>query len=152
VKVIPPTSPDRYITGFDALNIPLTDGTAADWHFFATFIESNGNARLAGVDYPDTSALFGGYGVRECGASLRSSGRPDVSGPVWAADFVRAVLDLVYRSAVVDGVRPDHVAAGDLLDRDSDRGALSAKLAELKSRISDKSRELIEARETKRLA
>ncbi len=30
MKAIPTTSPDRYITGFDALNIPLSDGTAAD--------------------------------------------------------------------------------------------------------------------------
>lgn len=152
MKAIPTTSPDRYITGFDALNIPLNDGTSADWHFIATFIESSRPARLAGVDYPSTAGMFGAFGVRECGESLRTAGRPDVAGPVWAADFVRAVLDLVYRSAVVDRVRPDHVPAGDLLDRPADRGALAAKLAELKSQVSDHSRKLIEEWESQQLA
>lgn len=151
MKTIPTTSPARYITGFDALNIPSDDGGCADWHFGASFLDSNRSARVTGVNYPDTSAAFGPYGVRECGAALRAAGRPDVAGQVWAADHVRAVLDLVYRSAVIEGVRPDHVRAGDLLDNPNDLRSLAAKLAELKASVSDRARNLIEEWESKQL-
>jgi hypothetical protein len=46
-------------------------------------------------------------------------------GDVWAADFVRAILDMVYRAAVLEAARPDHLRPAELLDRESDRAALA---------------------------
>ena len=140
---IPPTSPDRYVTGFAALNIPLADGTAADWHFVATFIESASTARVAGLNSPSASVVFGGYGVHECGRELRACGHVGTDGEVWAADFVRAILDLVHNS-VAEGRRPDHVDVDDLLDRESDRRELAARLADLKRAMPEDARSLIE--------
>jgi hypothetical protein len=143
MKTVPPTSPERYVTGFDALNIPLSDGSSADWHFHAAFIESASAARVAGIDRPDTNGIFGRYGVRECGRELRRCGHVGTVGEVWAADFVRAILDLVYAS-VASGHRPDHVDVDDMLDSEADRRDLAARLADLKASVSDRARALVE--------
>jgi hypothetical protein len=148
---IPATTPDRYVTAFAALNIPLADGTAADWHFIATFLESSSTAPVAGLNYPSSAAVLGRSGVRECGRELRAAGHVGTEGDVWAADFVRAILDMTYRAAALDGARPDHIRPRELLDRPSDLLALSGKLAELKAAVSDESRKLIEEWERKEL-
>lgn len=148
---IPPTSPERYLTGFEALNIPLADGTAADWRFHEVFVACEGPAHVAGAGYPPTSVFFGGYGIRECGDQLRKMGRADVLGPVWAADHVRAILDLVAKS-VMERRLPDHVPADDLLDREADRAELRRKVAEFRAKVSDDVRNLIDRWGTKCLA
>ena len=93
MNAFPHTSERNYITGKAALNVPNEDGSFADWHFDEVFLSGRGKIRIAGQDTPETAALLGNYGIRECGGVLRRFG---VSLPtddkVYAASTVLAIL------------------------------------------------------------
>lgn len=113
MKIIPATTPTRYLTGACALNIPAPERTSGDWHFQNVFFVSPRPAQIAG-DGPDTlvdtNRLFGGYGIHECSTVLRDCGviLPDCI-PVYAANHYRAILDLLI-SSVRDGKPVDYLA------------------------------------------
>jgi len=134
---IPSTSPEHYLTGQAALNVPYDDNTFADWHFDEVFLSGRGRFRVAGQDFPDTSQFLGSYGVRECSAVLRRYGvKLDDGEKVYAANHVRAVLDMVV-SALSKGKVPAHVTVDDTLDSPESLRDFHEQLGALKKRITD---------------
>ena len=137
MNTLPPTSPDCYITGKAALNVPNEDGSFADWHFTETFLSGRGKIRVAGMDTPTTTPMLGNYGVRECSATLRRFGLavPDTE-KVYTANHVRAILDMVLASLAKKKM-PAHVVAEEFIDSESELAELRSKVQELKTKISD---------------
>lgn len=96
---IPETSPEYYIYGMAALNIPAPENTFGDWHFMGIFGDPEVKIRLAGVGPEaeiNTNPLFGSDGVHECSQTLREMGIQIPEGKlVYSANHYRALLDLV---------------------------------------------------------
>lgn len=132
---LPSTSQANYITGKAALNVPNEDGSFADWHFDEVFLSGRGKIRIAGKDAPDTAALLGNYGIRECSSVLKRFGvaiQPEQK--VYAANHIRALLDMVLASVEKNKV-PEHVSMGDMLDSPQEIEELKAQVAMLKKKI-----------------
>lgn len=136
MNTLPDTSETAYLTGMTALNIPTEDGDFSDWHFMATFLQGKGRLRIAGKDSADTTPILGSYGIRECSDLLRRYG---VNIPqdqkVYSADFVRALLDLVYTNILENQAPPTHLRVDDFLDDELLQIAFFKKLQELKTHI-----------------
>lgn len=138
MNTLPVTSPDHYLTGQAALNIPMEDGRFADWHFSEVFLSGRGRFQIAGENFPDTANFLGDYGIRECSDVLRRHGLVLPDGTrVFAASPVRATLDLVL-SAVSRGKVPLHVTLDDTLDDSHMRQDFNHQLQSLKRHISDR--------------
>ena len=114
---IPQTSQTQYITGSAALNIPDETGDAADWHFCEHFLNENNllSIPVAGVNFMSTTHILGDYGVHECSESLKRQGVYNINGTVYAANAVRAVLDLALRHICERGSSPEHIDANEYL-------------------------------------
>lgn len=138
MNAFPHTSERNYITGKAALNVPNEDGSFADWHFDEVFLSGRGKIRIAGQDTPETAALLGNYGIRECGGVLRRFG---VSLPtddkVYAASHIRAILDMVLYS-IANQRPPEHVSVHDMLDAPEDVAELKTQVKTLQGKITDK--------------
>jgi hypothetical protein len=138
MNAFPHTSERNYITGKAALNVPNEDGSFADWHFDEVFLSGRGKIRIAGQDTPETAALLGNYGIRECGGVLRRFG---VSLPtndkVYAATHIRAILDMVLYS-IANQRPPEHVTVHDMLDAPEDVAELQTQVKTLQGKITDK--------------
>lgn len=133
---IPETTPDKYLTGTSALNVPTEDGRFADWHFAETFLKEGTRFRVAGQNYPSTVDIFGKYGIRECGEILRAYGVPLEPGkPVYVANYVRAILDLVY-NLTREHKAPDFLKLDDFLEEE-DKAETISKIEAIKNKISD---------------
>lgn len=92
-------SPERYISGMAALNLPAPEGTSGDWHFLNLFYNNKPReVFIAGEKgVVDTRHIYGTYGVYECSNALRSRGLHSSStNPSYAANHFRAILDLIY--------------------------------------------------------
>ncbi len=128
------------------LNIPMADGKSADWHFTSVWFSERGKFRVAGKDTADSIPIFGDYGIRECGQILRDHGVPlNADDVVYAADFVRAILDLLYDN-IVQGYVPLHLSLDEFLDDPKDQDQFWQQYQKLKSFCSDsKQRQLLEA-------
>jgi hypothetical protein len=136
--LFPQTSPEHYITGKAALNVPNEDGTFADWHFDEVFLSGRGKIRIAGQDAPETTNWFGDYGIRECGDVLRRFGVAiDPTAQVYSATHVRAILDMLI-SSLCQHRLPLHVSVEDLLDSTKDVAQLKGQLQNLKTKLTDK--------------
>lgn len=106
IRELPTTSPQHYLTGMTAVNIPSPDGTG-DWHFRAAFFgypDSPPRYTVAGVNCIDTTDLFGNAGIYDCKSALLRYGVfgkdnaiqvVEPVGPVYAADHYRASADLL---------------------------------------------------------
>ena len=137
MKQIPDTSPTAYLTGSAALNIPTEEGDFADWHFTETFLGEKGDFRITGKNFIDTNEVFGTYGIRECSGILRRYGADiEEGGKVYAANFVRAALDLIYKN-VAEHKMPAHIRIDDILDDEAEQSEFFKKLQLLKSTVSD---------------
>lgn len=137
MNTVPSTSERNYLTGRTALNIPTEEGDFADWHFTEAFLHPQSRFHIAGKNFPDTYDYLGDYGIRECADILRRSGAPVVPGQkVYAASYIRAILDLVLTS-ILEGHLPRHVAVNPLLDDEQDLQELDTRIAQLKQRIKD---------------
>lgn len=113
---LPATSTEHYLTGMTALNIPGDDGKCADWHFTSIFLSNNNKYRIAGLNIPETHHILGDYGIRECSHILRKHGvQLKNEARVYSANFIRAILDLLYEN-LVHGNVPNHIQVSDLLD------------------------------------
>jgi len=71
-------TPDSYLTGLVALNLPAPEGITGDWHK-PGIIQPGDEQRLdqfcaGGRRFPDTRKLMGLDGVHDCAGSLRSQG------------------------------------------------------------------------------
>lgn len=136
-NTIPPTSEKEYLTGRTALNIPYEDGTFADWHFSEVFLSGRGGFHRAGKEVPDTSEILGSYGIRECSDVLRRFGVPVEEGKkVYAANHIRAILDLVLRS-IQKHKLPAHIYAPDMLDDTESMQELQKQIYRVKQSIQD---------------
>lgn len=135
---LPATSPEHYLTGQAALNVPSDDGDFADWHFTEVFLSGRGRFVVAGENFIDTTPLLGTYGIRECADVLREHGlQIPEHEKVYAANHVRAVLDLVL-SALEKGQVPSHITVDDTLDSEASRRDLSEQIERLKMRMTDR--------------
>jgi hypothetical protein len=135
MNTIPETTETEYLTGITALNIPTEEGDFSDWHFTDTFLRGKTRLRIAGQDSADTSSLLGNYGIRECSNLLRRYG-VDIpeEKKVYSADFVRALLDLVYTNILENRI-PEHLQVEDVLDNESQQEIFFKKLQELKTHV-----------------
>ena len=99
------TSPEHYLTGRTALNIPCPEGTG-DWHFNEVFV-GYGHVRpvylVAGIDLVDSTSAIGQMGVYDCRQRLEKMGLTLPAGAIYAADHYRAILDIV-NHAVLNGL------------------------------------------------
>ncbi|MBI6725698.1 hypothetical protein YA0089_19010 [Pseudomonas viridiflava] len=96
--MLPPTSPKRYISGISALNIPSDSGTG-DWHTFATLRRPTRRQiplKLVGdgQDF-NSNTIFGSRGVVDCTEQCEKYGIPFEDSPVYAANHIRALADMV---------------------------------------------------------
>ena len=116
---LPQTTPEHYLTGTSALQIPTEGGDFADWHFDETFLTEGARFRVVGVNYPSTQTWFGVYGIRECSSVLRAAGVALPEGAqFFAANYVRAILDLVIVGSA-EHRSLSHIQAGELLHEDA---------------------------------
>lgn len=137
MKIIPQTSERHYLTGMTALNIPMEDGHIADWHFTGAFLHPSSRFHIAGENRLDTHDHLGDYGIRECSDVLRRFGAQVAPGQkVYAATYVRAILDLVL-SSILNGHFPAHVEVHDLLYNEKDLSELAMQVTQLQQRIKD---------------
>ena len=61
-------SPERYISGFPALNLPSPEGTSGDWHFWGAFYRKKkdaGTIFLAGEGEALNTSKIGRASCRE---------------------------------------------------------------------------------------
>ncbi len=111
---LPDTTETEYLTGITALNIPTEDGDFSD-----TFLRRKTRLRIAGKNSADTTKILGNYGIQECSNLLRRYG---VNIPeekkVYSADFVRALLDMVYTNTLENRI-PEHLQVEEILDDES---------------------------------
>jgi hypothetical protein len=134
---LPHTSPDHYLTGRAALNVPNPDGSFADWHFDEMFLSGRRTPRIAGIDTEQTDIYFGNYGIRECSEVLRRFGLniPEQQ-KVYTATHIRALLDMVVFS-LNKGKIPHHVSVLDLIDSDDEIEEIKTQVQQLKQKISN---------------
>jgi hypothetical protein len=121
---LPRTSPTSYLSGFTALNIPTPDGRNGDWHFTSAFLGPRARIFVAGASpeaFVNTNDILQKEGIIERSEALRASGVSLASGEkvYYAADYVRAVIDLLISHAK-NGGSSDHVIAADLFDTHED--------------------------------
>src|SRR4051812_23600347 len=101
-KTMPVTTPKHYITGMTALNIPDPQSKGGDWHFHEAFYGRGTlppKIFLAGEGEEwNTNTVLADFGIHECSAVLRRLGL-DISQSqrVYAANHLRAILDMLYR-------------------------------------------------------
>jgi len=128
--VIPATSPNTYLGGIAALNLPSPEGTG-DWHFMQTFFVVRSRRSIGficgdGCEV-DTNALLGSTGVFECSKLLKSLGVTFQGTTAYAATHRRAVADLVIFS-ISTGKSFDHTYIDGWLPRPSDKIGLKKML------------------------
>lgn len=136
---LPDTTETEYFTGITALNIPTEDGDFSDWHFTEIFLLENTRFRIACQNLADTTPILGSYGIRECSNLLRRYG---VNIPekqkVYSANFIRALLDLVYTN-ILENRMPEHLQVEEILDDELQKEIFLKKLQELKKHIQNQS-------------
>ena len=142
---IPKTSKTQYITGSAALNIPDETGDAADWHFFEHFLNVNNlpTIHVSGVNFMSTHQMLGDYGIYECSETLKRMGVPNISEPVFAANAVRAVIDIALRHIYERGGIPEHIAPDEYLDDSAQFDALKSQAERACGRLSQQQADLL---------
>jgi hypothetical protein len=132
---LPDTTLQHYLTGTSAMTIPDGEGDFVNWHFTDTFLGGKASFRIAGRNFPDTAALFGTTGVRECSEILRRSGvELSASQKFYAANRDRALLDLVVAN-VQQGKTLDHLRIEDFADSEAEAAHLHELFQSLYSRL-----------------
>jgi hypothetical protein len=138
---------DRYITGLYALNLHhqrREEEPGGDWH---------GNLWDGITELPDrrvsyagegcgidTLAVWGGYGIRDERELLAGMGiRVNGDGGGYAADYYRAVLDIIYYELMrYDGVRSMGGALYDYFDTREQREVIIKKISGERGRFTRK--------------
>lgn len=105
-KIIPKTSENSYISGWEALNIPNEKGDTADWHPRTYLFSSD---PLEEIKLYDTTDFFGNKGIKK-----RTIYYPEKK-EVYIADFSRAIADLLvtmkdYQVSSLYGCRKDFLS------------------------------------------
>ena len=97
---IPETSPRRYISFEQALNLRCPGEDTGDWHFDTAWFDypdgPHRTARIAGQGgLVDTTPALGERGVRDMGQVLHAQGVREGKGPpVYVANHYRAIADI----------------------------------------------------------
>jgi len=98
---IPPTSRERYISFFHALNLREPNEDTGDWHFQSLWYDktddpSHSPIALAGEGgcLIDTNPILGNLGVREMGAIVFAQELTKMRQDIYVANHYRAVADL----------------------------------------------------------
>ena len=95
--VIPPTSPNSYISFRRALNLILPDEQTGDRHFHDYFFgfPKGTVTPLAGPSgVVDTTPVLGSKGVRDMGMIIAEHDIQPYQGPVYVANHYRAIADI----------------------------------------------------------
>ena len=94
---VPRTTPQAYLSGVTALNLPSPEGTSGDWHFLPGPLAPTARFVLAGehVDaFVNTNPLLGEDGVYDCTRTLERLGNSIPPGETaFAANHYRAMCD-----------------------------------------------------------
>jgi len=101
-----------YLTGLTALNIPIPGRLPADWHSFG--LANVHSWMWAGTTLRDTSHLIGMTGVYDATEALRRFA-PETTEGTLAADYERAVFDLLYHFVMISKPVPN-IQARDIDD------------------------------------
>lgn len=148
---IPETSPDRYLGGMAALNLPTGIGTG-DWHQVQTFFRPHrrlSRSFISGVGcQTDTTDLLGRAGIIDCTQVVESSRIPHHGARVFAATHARAVADLVL-AAVRRGLSPDFVVLDDYMPRPDDKREVFDLLQIAAAKLSANDRQQVNVWRTK---
>lgn len=144
---IPETTPQRYITGKAALNLPAPEGTSGDWHFVISFYDpANSNKPLSLLlagegEQLNTNPIYGEYGIYECSEAMRRRNLilPEGMTAVYAANHFRAILDMVYNTLTVyQRVVALQGATEDWLDTEEQKEELLKEAAKMLPFFADK--------------
>jgi hypothetical protein len=130
------TSSEKYLTGNTALNIPTEDGDFADWHGTSIFSSGNSKYIIAGENSRDTNNIFGSYGVRECSSIIKQYFGLVFSDKVYAANYIRALLDIVFNTSF-DGRKPTKKVR-DILSKSFEQSEFWKRFNILKKQINNK--------------
>lgn len=121
--MIPETSPEHYISGIAALNIPSVDGTG-DWHMHGVFRANTKKPPLlfiVGEGEPfNSNKIFGNEGIIECSHILDEFKIEHVSEKVYAANHIRAIADLILYFSET-GSSLDHLPINDWLNNEEQK-------------------------------
>lgn len=85
-KKIPKTTKDKYISGWEALNIPIDNKGAVDWHPVQYFHTNNPNQY---IKLYDRDNILGDIGISKKHVSFPSNEL------VYIADTTRAIIDIL---------------------------------------------------------
>jgi hypothetical protein len=120
---IPATSPDRYLGGMAALNLPSHRGTG-DWHMEQTFFrqrETRSRSFISGKGcLTNTTDLLGQEGIYDCSKLLDELQIAHEEGPAYAATHARAIADLVLSAVLMDKAL-DHLQLDAWMPRQTDK-------------------------------
>lgn len=148
---IPETTPDRYLGGMAALNLPTAAGTG-DWHQVQTFFRPRrrlSRSFISGVGcQTDTTDLLGRAGIVDCTQVVERLRIPHQGARVFAATHARAVADLVL-AAVLRGESPDFVDLDDYMPRPDDKREVFDLLQMAAAKLSADARQQVNAWRTK---
>ena len=145
--MLPHTTPQHYITGKTALNIPSKEGTG-DWHFQESFY-GRGNLKpkisLAGEGEPlDTNPILADFGIYECSSTLREWGLPiSDEEKVYAANHYRAMLDMLYRCAKKN-IYPHHLDIDEWFNTPEEISFLLEAINRMEAKLPNTERQVIE--------
>jgi len=137
--MLPHTTPNHYITGMTALNIPSPEGRQGDWHFHESFYGRNGQEPtifIAGEgELWNTNAILANFGIYECSDTLRRLGLEiPLTEKVYTANHCRAMLDMLYR-LVKEHTYPYHLEIDEWIDDLEEKTRLVDAIKHLKSSL-----------------
>jgi hypothetical protein len=131
----PRTTPERYVSGYTALNLPSPEGTTGDWHplgcFYAHPSDPNPIASIFGEGEnaeKNTNNIFGTYGIYERSAWFLKNDIPFEGNNCYVANHCRAILDVIYyhllRAPDLYSLR---CISDEMLDTENQKGELFSK-------------------------
>lgn len=135
MNTIAHTTNAEYLTGFTALNIPNNHGDRADWHGTSIFNNINTKFIVAGKHLENTNHIFGLYGTYECSERLKKNYKTVITEKVYAANYIRALLDIVYNSSFKK--RKPETSINEVLDSQSDKIEFWRMYEKLKEYVKD---------------
>lgn len=100
LKDIPITSNETYISGIQALNLDVEEGTSPDWHFYNIWHKTNKPLLLYGKNQEtNTNMYLGNYGIKDRGYIFDNM-NVHLPYPVFVANHIRALADLVFYNLI----------------------------------------------------
>lgn len=137
--MLPHTTPNHYITGMTALNIPSPEDRQGDRHFHESFYGRNGQKPrifVAGEGEAwNTNTVLANFGIYECSATLRKLGlKVPHHQKVYTADHCRAILDMLYR-LVKEHASLYHLEIDEWIDSSQEKKRLINAIKILKSSL-----------------